>query len=459
MIKKHFIVSDFHLNMGRIKPKEVPDGPDGTRRNWKLHPLEDFDADDQFERLLDLARRSEAELVINGDWIDFLQLEPVVTVGHRFSPDGIPLAWTHREAQEKLETCFSNNPLHFQALEDYLKTGGKLSVLQGNHDPEWFFPAEDAAGDPPVQKMLRQRLGGPDRDSLRFEESHLRLGSVHVEHGHQSCEAVNAFQNHPKIFHLEKGKLTGPWRIELVWGSRLVLEFFNDLEREHPYADNLKTTTRALWLGIKNGWVNGSLAADFLKFLWGAGTSLRHVGDLLGPTERDPVRMMKGLENEELRDLFIQRFRNDAKFRKELEANLKSMPSEEANSLSRRATRSEIGREEMLGHGSELLGVVRKPRELRSAEAILKQPGVTAVVFGHTHQEIDGNSDEAPIKNYFNTGTWTPRFDLRKAENKQLLKGKFPVEVLSDRKHFERVLPYAEVQVDRDATSIELKYM
>lgn len=445
-MKKYFIVSDFHLNMGRDE--------DG-----KLHPLEDFDADEQFGRLLDLALQAEAELVINGDWVDFLQLDPVVTVGHRYSANGIPLAWTHREAEQKLETCFSNNPLHFQAVKDFLQKGGKLTVLQGNHDPEWFFPAESDAGEPPLQKMLRQKLGSPDRDRLRFEDTHLRLGSVHVEHGHQSCEAVNAFQDHPNIFHREKGSLFGPLRFELVWGSRLVLEFFNDLEQEHPYADNLKTTTRALWLGIKNGWVSGWLAADFLKFLWGAGTSLRHLGDLLSSSERDPVRLIQGLENDELRDLFFQRFQKDPEFRKNLEARLKASPDEELKSLSRAGARSDIGHEEVLAPEAEVLGVVRDPQELRSAREILKQPGVTAVVFGHTHHEIDGRADDAKVGNYFNTGTWTPRFDLRKPENKRMLKKKFPVEVLSDRSFFDRVLPYAEVGVSGNASSIELKYM
>ncbi len=445
-MKRYFIVSDFHLNMGRDK-------------TGKLHPLEDFDADDQFGRLLDLARQSQAELVINGDWVDFLQLDPVVTVGHRFSSDGIPLAWTRSEAEQKLETCFSNNRIHFQALGSFLKAGGKLTVLEGNHDPEWFFPAESDSGEPPVQKMLRQKLGNPDRDSLRFEDSHLRLGSVHVEHGHQSCEAVNAFQKHPNIFHLEKGSLLGPLRFELVWGSRLVLEFFNDLEREHPYADNLKTTTRALWLGIKNGWVNGALAADFLKFLWGAGTSLRHLSDLLGPSERKALPMVQGLKNDDLRQLFFKRMQEDPEFHKALEARLKATPQEELDGLRRDSDRLEIGHEEVVAPEGELLGAVRKPRELRSAAEILKRPGVSAVVFGHTHQEIDGNSDQAPVKNYFNTGTWTPRFDLRKPDNRRRLKGNFPLQVLSDRSLFERVLPYADVAVAGDTSSIELKYM
>jgi hypothetical protein len=82
----------------------------------------------------------------------------------------------------------------------------------------------------------------------------LRLGSVHIEHGHQLCEFANAFQNHPNIFHADRiSPILGKPRFELLWGSRFVLEFFNDLETRYPFADNLKPTTLLCFWGFARG--------------------------------------------------------------------------------------------------------------------------------------------------------------------------------------------------------------
>lgn len=83
---------------------------------------------------------------------------------------------------------------------------------------------------------------------------------------------MNAFQSHPNIFHTDKSSpIFGTPRVELLWGSRFVLNFFNQLEEKYPFADNLKTTTRALLLGIKSGWVGADTAADLLRFFGGTG--------------------------------------------------------------------------------------------------------------------------------------------------------------------------------------------
>ena len=106
------------------------------------------------------------------------------------------------------------------------------------------------------------------------------------------------------------------------------------------------------------------------------------------------------------------------------------------------------------------LGLFRSPRELRSAKRLRAQEGVSAVIFGHTHQEVDGNAADAEVPGYFNTGTWTPRFDLRKPENRKLLaSGSLPLEVLGDRRYFELRLMYAEITVDGATSKVELKEM
>ena len=267
---------------------------------------------------------------------------------------------------------------------------------------------------------------------------------------------MNAFQNHPNIFHADRNSpIFGEPRFELLWGSRFVLGFFNNLEMTHPFADNLKTMTRALLLGIKNKWVNAGTAADVLKFFWGSGIPWRDIPQLLGPEEVDVIRMLHEIDNPEVRDFFFDRLHSDPGFERELSASIKSTPKEELSRF-RNTDRLDIGKKEIQVSEPGTLGIFRDSREIRQARMLLEQPGVTSVIFGHTHQEIDGHDPAAPLGGYFNTGTWTPRFDLRKEENQAMLRqGKMPEEILSDRTRFELRLMYAEI--DDQAGTVELK--
>src|SRR5262245_25159176 len=126
---KHYVISDLHLGMGK--------------KNGDLHPLEDFDSDAAFAKFLEIVSENNGQLIINGDWIDFLQLEPLPSVGSRKTVEGIPLGWSAQEALVRLETCLTTHCEHFKQVEDYLKRGGSLIVMQGNHDADWFFPGDN----------------------------------------------------------------------------------------------------------------------------------------------------------------------------------------------------------------------------------------------------------------------------------------------------------------------------
>lgn len=437
-MERLFIVSDLHIGMGRDASGE-------------LDPQEDFKSEVEFRELVEHVTERGGHLVINGDWVDFLQIEPFEVTGAYESADGIPLLWGAEEALVKLETLFRTHVEHFAALEGLVGGGGKLTVIQGNHDPEWFFPAETAGTEPPLQKRLRARLGNPSEDVLRFEPTSLQVGGVHIEHGHQRCEPMNAFQRHPNIFH--RDRLDRRLRVEYLWGSRFVVEFFNGLERRHPYADNLKPRTRALWLGIRNGWVGGKVAADFVGFLWGAGMPWRDLPEILGP--QDAIELVQRVPDDDLRAMLVGLYQEDAEFREALDEKLDA-------GLAGRAVageRTELGREEVVAETTvETLGLFRKKRELRQAKELLEQPGLIATVFGHTHGAVDGNAADVEVGGYFNTGTWTPSFDLRREENRRRLReADFPVEVLSDRDAFTLRLTYIEVTPGAGVGGVRLK--
>jgi UDP-2,3-diacylglucosamine pyrophosphatase LpxH len=441
---KHYVVSDLHIGMGR----------EGER----LHPLEDFDCHPQFERLLDLALANGGNLIINGDWIDFLRVEPFVGIGSYSTKDGLPLSYTASEAMQKLETVLLRQKDHFEALRKFIAQGGQIAIIQGNHDADWFFPAEKN-GEPPLQKHVREILGSPSADGLRFVESSMRIRSVHIEHGHQRCEPLNAFQDHPNIFHADRvSPLTGALRMELLWGSRFVMEFFNDLEMKYPFASNLKPSSRAIWLGIKNRWINGKTAGIFLRFLLDAGLPMRDFVEVLEAPADDPVALIQTLNDESLKAMFLERINRDSTFLSELSASLERVPKTERERW-RASQRSETGREEIVALGEQgVAGLIRESREFREAGKLLKEADISAVVFGHTHFAIDGNAQDAKTKGYFNTGTWTPALDLKEQETKRRLSREdFPVELLANGSLFRRRLTYAEITESSAGVQVELK--
>ena len=113
----------------------------------------------------------------------------------------------------------------------------------------------------------------------------------------------------------------------------------------------------------------------------------------------------------------------------------------------------------MVAHGEQgVAGLVRESREFREAESLLARPGVSAVLFGHTHAAIDGHAAKAKQRGYFNTGTWIPALNLDDPEIKRRLKTEdFPATLLKDRSLFQRRLTYAEITDANGQFQVELK--
>ncbi len=62
----------------------------------------------------------------------------------------------------------------------------------------------------------------------------------------------------------------------------------------------------------------------------------------------------------------------------------------------------------MSGHADATLGLFRDRREERAARERMNASGITGVVFGHTHEKVDGALDGC----LYNYGTWLPSLDL-----------------------------------------------
>ena len=173
-VKHIIVVSDLHISSGK---------------------LDDFDSEleDHFVRFLedDLASRPcPVELVINGDFLDFVQAPPYSGYGLQGqSAEKLPLCFTQDQSREKLAAIHAAHEPTFHALQKFLasKSNNALVVLPGNHDPDFFwsgvrddFSEFVSGGDVSRAQRIRIYLERAYRPSLCPE--------VWIEHGQQCSQ-------------------------------------------------------------------------------------------------------------------------------------------------------------------------------------------------------------------------------------------------------------------------------
>jgi 3',5'-cyclic AMP phosphodiesterase CpdA len=245
-VRYHAVVSDLHFG-------------DGGK-------LDDFVHEQELKTFLSYVseqgrvRSGSAELVINGDFIDFLQVQPL-----RHGP------W--REAIDKVSRVAGAHPDTFEALGRFVKEGNRVVILPGNHDIELSFrevqeafTALIAAGDPDVTSRIvfpnSEPLGSHFRGwehgpfAYRLKAPSAPGLSVYIEHGNQ-FDVVNSF-NHRKFFHESLAD-----HIRMPWGSRFVLDILNDVEARFPYIDKIRPRHAAL-MPLR------AQAPGRLRWAWGA---------------------------------------------------------------------------------------------------------------------------------------------------------------------------------------------
>jgi UDP-2,3-diacylglucosamine pyrophosphatase LpxH len=435
----HYVVSDLHLGMGR----------------W--HPLEDFTSDDAFRALLDqITMEGGDELIINGDWIDFPQLEPLDCYPNDklFSLDGHRLGWTEEDSLRKLESCKAERAHKgfFDDLRAFLKSGKNLTVTMGNHDPDLFWGK--------VKDELYSLLSPPNREQLQLVQTFTRRGTAHIEHGNQHSTPENKFANPGNVFHV--CAQDGQVRLEMVWGTIFMMEFFNDLELSYPFADNVKTHLRALFLGVRNRWLGGHALGKAIKLLWSAGLPWGVLPELLNEEALSPDALIQNLDDQDLARELLDRYDGDAEFRREFDDEILNHTSrEEWRSILSATPQQKITLEELTPEVKEVsptLGIFRDDPEVRAARDLIEtSAGVKQVIFGHTHAEIDGASDLAGVRNYFNTGSWVRSMDLREREKRRRLND-ISLDDLRDDNLFELRLRFAQLEIAAGGeTSVHLR--
>ena len=208
------VISDLHLCDGGLR--------------------EDFLAEDEaaLVSLIDeLASHTPIELVVNVDFIDFVQIQPRPQMWFNDSLDA-----SEQESVEKLERALTAHAPVFDALRRFSHAGGLLRFNYGNHDIDLAWPE--------VQRRLRDHVVGPaaDPNVLHFGWVYSVAG-VHIEHGHQA-DPANSFADMRSLIHRDP---LGTPRLERCWGTRLVEEFYNQLEEIEglQMLDNVRPRLRA----------------------------------------------------------------------------------------------------------------------------------------------------------------------------------------------------------------------
>lgn len=440
--------------------------------------LDDCDAELEnclVEFLHELARRESAvELVINGDFLDFVQAEPWQGRAlESVSAEGVPLCFTQEQSVKKLEQiCCQHKPV-FKALEAFLaaKPDNKVTILPGNHDADFFWTDVRALF---VENVCGGRGEVASRLQFHLEQIYRPPGfpEVWIEHGHQ-YDPLNAFfvkgepHWHPDLPPIFRD-VEGQQRLYECTGTRFLIKFLNHLDAEYPFVDNVKPFSRFIAIFGASTFVRGYgplkaavAVVAMLRYL--SGTLVHRPGELLKAgleAYADPRELLSAAVEEmsdEERKAFTQELRRRGF---EINRHLKMYVANRERAellLTFLAENLDILDGLQGERAASLLGTsggrhtlalasgfsVDETAELKAAaEGKLREGGAGAVIMGHTHEPVNF----PPGPRYINTGSWTRYY--RFADEERLRPWSFLKS--SSYETFPYQLNYAEVVPGRD---------
>ena len=226
------IISDCHMSAGRFF-------------EGHLNPHEDFHADGELADLLehfstgqygiDAHGPVEVELVINGDFFDFL--------GVPYQGEFIDVI-TEDISLYKTEAIIAGHPRVMAALRRFASFSGKtITYMMGNHDTDLMFDKVreriirelDPEGEFPGQKISVLH----DRDRIELPEG------VEIRHGNQFEQASMISYEKPFIDMYE-----GKPALNIPWGSFFVLKIVNRLKWERDYINKVRPLKAFILFGL-----------------------------------------------------------------------------------------------------------------------------------------------------------------------------------------------------------------
>ena len=373
----------------------------------------------------------DRELVINGDFLDFVQAPPAE--GRALEDEAVdphttrkePVCFTERQSLVKLRAMVAAHSPIFNALGGFLRarTGNRITLLPGNHDPDFFWPL--------VRREFAEAVSGGNV-TVHLERAYhpAACPEVHIEHG-QQFDPINGFYIDGKERWSEANPPILPCgeepRLYECLGTRFLIRYLNSLDAKYPFVDNVKPFGRFLKLFGASalhpefGAMQAGLALfAMLRFL--GKMSVTRPKDLLGieavkdearPALIEKLKAMrrtrpgpfKQLSNSWPGDRNLGVLLDDAAWHERiLEWCAENAQLFDAGQERDAGTYLSAG-----GGGGNYLSlgvgfsVDESAQLINGAAGILKNPAVKLVVMGHTHdpQRRPGGL------NYFNTGCWT----------------------------------------------------
>lgn len=214
------IISDLHLGKGKYL------------ETGGMNSLEEFYYSDKLVEFINyystgIYKEYEVELVINGDFLNFLQVD---YRGHYLTviTEGIAL--------EILKKITQGHHKVFEALSLFASRPGKtITYVIGNHDQAMLWPS--------CRSYFNQLVGAP----VKFKNIIYTFDGFHVEHGHMH-EAANRFD--PKKFFLKKN-LPEPI-LNLPFGSHFFVELVLSIKQKYPFVDKIRPFTKMIRWALFN---------------------------------------------------------------------------------------------------------------------------------------------------------------------------------------------------------------
>jgi UDP-2,3-diacylglucosamine pyrophosphatase LpxH len=421
--KLKFVLSDLHLGAGYAPH----------------NPLEDFTADEQLIAFLQQIRaeseqhQREVELIINGDFFEFLQVPAV----DEFDPTAVYPKEAYQNSSQaasvkRLNLIIKGHQPVFNALATFIhgqKPLRRLIIIKGNHDVNLYWPR--------VKSRLRAEIQatGARSSLLLFAEEFVSREKIYVEHGHQRAEKMNSYHDfldprHPQM----------PTQLYYPAGSHFIINFLNAAEREHIHIDSLKPMTSLIWLALEQ---NFEFAAVMLS------SFIRHTPALVvsdftphNTSVYPNNSLLRQLEIPEERKNLAQRYTADDDFRRELHQQIQNFIGDAniANKSGIIIDPADIHPDPVLMGQAEQF---QQRLSLRhAAKDIAGMERANIIIFGHTHHPVLEQLDSGHT--YINTGCWFGKQNLTNlSANQNIFSANVPAPAVQH-------LPYARIDYNEN---------
>jgi UDP-2,3-diacylglucosamine pyrophosphatase LpxH len=219
------VISDLHLGAGVFVR---------GRRNL----LEDFHHDKELVDFLNyycegIYASVEVELIINGDFLDFLSVPYVDFFDDEY--------WSEDAAIEKLKIIMNAHSEVIDGLIRFIESKKKkITYIIGNHDAELVLPE--------VRNVFEERLGEAAATSFKFCFESNEYGpapGILIKHGHE-YEKAHSYDLQNSVISSSKGQryFVPPW------GSYYVTRIVNKFKEEREFINQIRPIKSFLMHGL-----------------------------------------------------------------------------------------------------------------------------------------------------------------------------------------------------------------